>query len=95
MANIDKLIYEREQARRNKNWQLSDEIRDYLESQLVFVFDTKEGQEVYHLNEKYFTKKPKEMSHRKYLEEKIKEDIRAEKNFEAWLFSMNNKLKTK
>lgn len=42
------LVYLREQARLNKDWSLSDNIRDKLEGMNTFVFDTKEGQEVYY-----------------------------------------------
>lgn len=50
---IDELIYLRQTARENKDWKLSDEIRDYLDSKLVFVFDTKDSQQVYYFPYKY------------------------------------------
>lgn len=89
---IDELIEDRKEARENKNWKLSDEIRNYLDAKLVFVFDTKWGQEVYYLTEWYFKNKERKietmaMSKRQFVEYKIKQDINAEKNFEAWLFS--------
>lgn len=89
---IDELIDDRKEARVNKNWKLSDEIRDYLDTKLVFIFDTKWGQEVYYLTERYFKNQDRKietmaMSKRKFLEYKIKQDINAENNFEAWLFS--------
>ena len=89
---IDELIEYRKEARENKNWKLSDEIRDYLNTKLVFVFDANWGQEVYYLTEGYFKNQERKietmsMSKRQYVEYRIKQDINAEKNFEAWLFS--------
>lgn len=95
---IDGLIEFRKVARESKDWKLSDEIRAFLDTKLVFVFDTKEGQEVYYLCEKYFKNHDKKietiaLSKRQYVEFRIKQDIRNENNFEAWLFSMKPKLK--
>jgi cysteinyl-tRNA synthetase len=45
---IDELVDMRENARYNKNWKLADKIRDLLDTKHVFVFDTKEGQVIYH-----------------------------------------------
>jgi len=89
---IDELIDDRKEARVNKNWKLSDEIRDYLDTKLVFIFDTKWGQEVYYLTDGYFKNQERKietiaMSKRQYLEYRSKQEINAEKNFEAWLFS--------
>jgi len=75
------LIYQREQARLHKNFKLSDEIRDKLDSMNTFVFDTKDGQEV------YFETKGTRLD----LVKKINDDKRADKIFDAWLFSMNSK----
>lgn len=93
---IDELIEDRKIARENKDWKLSDEIRNYLDSKLVFIFDTKSGQEVWYLVEKYFERKERKtetiaMSKRQYVEFRIKQDINAEKNFESWLYSTRNK----
>ncbi len=89
---IDELIEYRREARLNKDWALSDEIRSYLDTKLVFVFDSKFGQEIYHLTEDYFKpqlRKPEtiSMSRRQYVEYKIKEDINANNNFNSWLYS--------
>lgn len=89
---IDELIDERKEARANKNWKLSDEIRNFLDTKLVFVFDANFGQEVYYLTNGYFKKKERKietiaMSNRQYVEYRIKQDLNAEKNFEAWLYS--------
>lgn len=89
---IDELIDIREDARANKDWKLSDEIRNNLDTKLVFVFDTKDGQEVWYLPEHYFRNKDKKietiaMSERQYVEYRIREDARREKEFESWLFS--------
>lgn len=89
---IDELIDERKEARANKNWKLSDEIRHYLDTKLVFVFDASWGQEVYYLTKSYFKDKDRKietivMSKRQYVEYRIKKDINADKNFKAWLYS--------
>ena len=42
-AAVDAKLEERRQARRDKNWALSDQIRDDLEAQGVIVMDTAEG----------------------------------------------------
>ena len=49
---IDELVDLRNEAREQKNWKLSDEIRDYLDTKHTFIFDTNEGQVVYHGQEK-------------------------------------------
>jgi len=90
---IDELIELRREARENKNWELSDEIRNYLDTKLVFIFDTKAGQEIYYLTESYFRNQEREietfaMSKRQYVEHRIKQDIAAIKNFDAWLYSI-------
>lgn len=89
---IDELIEDRKIARENKDWKLADEIRNYLDTKLVFIFDAKCGQEVWYLTEKYFERQKRKietmaMSKRQYVEYRIKQDINAEKNFEAWLYS--------
>ena len=75
---IDELVDIRENARHNKNWKLADKIRDLLDTKHVFVFDTKEGQVIYHRKE----------STRKSLISQLKSENRADKLFNAWLFSM-------
>ena len=40
---IEALLEERNQARKEKNWSRSDEIRDSLEAQNILVMDTTEG----------------------------------------------------
>lgn len=97
--NLDELIEDRRLARINKNWKLSDEIRDYLDAKMVFVFDASFGQEVYFLSEKYFSGKYKSpetasMTKRQYVEFLIKQEINSNKVFDAWVYSMNN-LKSK
>ena len=77
--NIDDIIEEREKARQEKNWKLSDEIRDYLDSINIFIFDTPKGQEVYY---------PASPTTRANIEAKIKADIRYNALFDAWLFSI-------
>jgi len=90
--NIDELLYIRQQAYINRNYELTDQIRSYLDDQLVFTFDFKEGQEVYHLCIDHFRFKNKKeetekMNNRKYVEYIIKRDKRAESNLDAWIFS--------
>ncbi len=97
---IDELIEDRKNARDNKDWKLSDEIRNYLDSKLVFIFDTKDGQEVYYLNENYFKNKNRKietiaMSRRQFLEYQIKQDINSNNNFDAWLFSIKKSIQSK
>ena len=97
---VDELIELRKEARENKDWKLSDEIRKYLDEKLVFVFDTKdkEGkqfQEVWYLPESYFDNKDKypeteKMTKRQYVEYRIKEEIRIEKNVDSWIYSMQS-----
>lgn len=73
------LIHNREKARSRGNYKLSDEIRDKLDAMHTFVFDTKEGQEIYF-----------EVSGtREALIKKINNEKRAEKEFDAWLYSIN------
>ena len=97
--HIDELISMRIVARQNKDWQLADELRNYMDNKLVFIFDVKDGQDVYWLNHAYFLSKDKfletlAMNNRQYVEYRIKRDIRAENNFDAWLYSMNNSKKS-
>lgn len=89
---IDVIIEIRHEARKRKDWGLSDELREVLDLNNVFVFDTKEGQDVYYLTPEYFKWKDKlietvGLSKRQYVEYRIKRDIRAENNFDAWLFT--------
>lgn len=57
--NIEELINLREQARLAKDWKLSDDIRNYLDDRLVFIFDTKAGQEIHYLTPSCFQLKTK------------------------------------
>ena len=43
---IEKLVEERKQARSDKNWSLSDELRDKISSLGYNVKDTKDGMEI-------------------------------------------------
>lgn len=42
-SDVEKLIQEREEARKNKNWELADEIRDKISKRGYFIKDTSEG----------------------------------------------------
>ena len=75
---VDELVDFRKEAREQKNWKLSDKIRDYLDTKHSFIFDTKEGQVVYHRTG--YT--------RQGLINQLKIDAKAEKMFDAWLFSL-------
>ena len=93
--HIDELIDIRKDARENKDWKLSDEIRNYLDEKNVFVFDVKdkEGkyfQEVWYLYDDYFKNIKTGMKKRQYVEYKIKEEIRMEKSIDSWIYSMQS-----
>jgi hypothetical protein len=112
---IEELIEARRKARVAKDWKSSDELRNYLDTKRVFIFDTKDGQEIHYLPESYFRLKVKTensvkvktftewfndtsrvtMTERQYLELQIKNDIDADKNFDAWLFSTKKSIKAK
>ena len=79
---IDELIEMREDARQKKDWDLSDKIRAYLDNKHVFVFDTESGQIVYHTKSET----------RNGLIDKLKQEFRAKKLFDAWLFSINTSI---
>lgn len=94
---IEELIDKRRIAREEKLWNLSDQIRDYLDTKLVFIFDSKQGQGIYYLTPEFF--KVHKMEYiidfkwaRKKVESSIQKNIRADKNFDAWLTSMNHKI---
>ena len=75
---VDELIELRKEAREQKNWILSDSIRDYLDAQHIFIFDDVEGQVVYH------------RSHGTRLDlfKELNAEARAEKMFDAWYLSI-------
>ena len=79
---IDELIDLREYWRINKSFNMSDNIRNELDSKSVFVFDTKEGQVVYHESKG---------TTRKQLTDRLDKSKQSNKRFDAWLYSMNNK----
>ena len=75
---IDELIDLRQEARTEKNWKLSDEIRTYLDSQHSFIFDTTDGQVIYHRSK----------GTRMELIAELKVEARSEKMFNSWLYSL-------
>lgn len=98
--HIDELIEDRRIARENKEWKLSDDIRNYLDEKFIFIFDVKGNdgkpfQEVHYLYNEYFNRMEsvegmenlKFKSKRDFLEWKIKQNIQSEKRFDAWLYS--------
>jgi hypothetical protein len=82
---VHQLIEQRAFARSQGLYETADKIRDQLDSMNTFVFDTPDGQEVYF-----------ELpgTTREDVVKKIQDDARAEKQFDAWLFSMKSKMKT-
>ena len=46
-ADVQSMILEREEARKNRNWQRSDELRDAIKAAGFTVEDTKQGQKVH------------------------------------------------
>jgi len=76
---ISELIDIRAEARQKKDWKLCDEIRAYLDTKQTFIFDTADGQVVYH--------ELKDMTRDK-LVKRINSHKRAEELFKAWLYSM-------
>lgn len=80
---IDELIEIRKEAREEKNWVLSDQIRDYLDTKHIFVFDHKEGQEVFY----------RKSGTRTEMISELQKDRDAEKLFESWLYSIKSSIK--
>ncbi len=78
----DELTDLREQARNDKNFLLSDQIRIELDARGSYVFDTKEGQVTYHTGKG---------NQRKELEESLKRDIMYNAIFNSWLFTIRAK----
>jgi len=74
---IDQLISMRAKFREQKDWANCDDIRDFLDTQHVFIFDTPEGQVVY--NQVKGT--------RQDIINKINQHKKAEAAFDAWLYS--------
>lgn len=92
ITNVDELIYLRGIFKKDKNYLETDRIRDYLDSKLSFVFDTIDGfQEVYHMPKSVFIKKPDNMTDRKYVEVLISRRIKADRLFDAWLYTQQGK----
>lgn len=92
---IDHILEVRKIIRKQKQWFLSDIVRSYLDEKNVFVFDTKDFQEVYYWTDSSF----KNMSKieklynikfrikRDFVEWTIKRNIQSEKTFDAWVYS--------
>lgn len=101
--NYDELIEIRRLSRNDKNWKFSDYVRNYLDDKLVFVFDATNFQEVYFLTNNYFKSIEKiEKLHnikfstkRKFVEWKIKQEIKANNDFDGWLFTQSQKIQFK
>ena len=76
---IDELVDIRKKARETKNWELSDRLRDYLDTKSVIIMDSKEGQVVYY---------QLKGTTRSDLIKKLENDKRALAHHDAWLYSM-------
>ena len=76
---IDELVDIRSKARYNKDWELVDRLRNYLDTKSVIIMDTKGGQEVY-----YLTKNQT----REDLVNRINKDKKALSMHESWLYSI-------
>lgn len=78
---IDELVDIRAKARNNKDWELADKLRNYLDSKSVIIMDTKSGQEVHYL--------PNNQT-REDLVNRINKDKRALAMHDAWLYSIKS-----
>lgn len=88
---VDEMINLRWKLRQVKQFKESDQLRDRLDSELVFCFDHKDYQEVHYLTEAYFKKMPETFkTKREYVEYRMKKDRQAEATFKAWLYSHQN-----
>ena len=83
---IDELVDIRAKSRENKEWELADRLRNYLDSKSVIIMDTKNGQEVHYL--------PNNQT-REDLVNRINADKKALSMHEAWLYSMKSSGKSK
>jgi hypothetical protein len=93
--NIDYIIDLREQLRLEKKFKECDFYRNLLETKNVFINDTKDGQEVWFLPIEYFKSKPDNLTNKEFWQQKVKQDKIADKNFSAWLYTMQQKIKNK
>lgn len=82
--NIDRMVFNREQMRNLALYNEADVLRNELVNHSVFIIDTKQDQEVYHEGKGTTLKQ---------FEDKIKREARAKKNFNAWLFTQQTKIK--
>jgi len=75
---LSELVELRNIARQEKNWELSDKIRNYLDTKNIFIFDSPDGQIIYY-----------ELAGttRQDVIDRINEDKRLNKIFDAWLYS--------
>jgi hypothetical protein len=100
---IDEILEIRKISRLNKNWKLSDILRNYLDAKLVFAFDAPDCQEVYYLNDysfKYLDRieklyEIKFSTKRKFVEWNIKAEIKSNNLFDAWLYTQEQKINDK
>ena len=83
---IDELVDIRAKSRENKDWELADRLRNYLDGKSVIIMDTKNGQEVHYL--------PNNQT-REDLVNRINADKKALAMHEAWLYSMKSSGKSK
>lgn len=95
--HIYRLLLQRKQARAEKNWPLSDKLRDELDDNHVFVFDQKDGdQKAYQRGPEFFAHMVKAgglhdivfKNKRHYVEWRLQQEVLADKRFDAWLYSI-------
>jgi len=81
---LSELVELRNIAREEKDWELSDKIRDYLDTKNVFIFDSPDGQIIYY-----------ELAGttRQDVIDKTNTDKRLNKIFDAWLYSTSKEIK--
>jgi hypothetical protein len=77
---IDELVDIRSKARNNKDWELADKLRNYLDTKSVIIMDTKSGQEVHYLLKNQT---------REDLVNSINIERKAVAQHDAWLYSIN------
>lgn len=90
---LDEIIDFRRKARFNKDYKLSDQYRAILETELIFIFDSKDGpDEIHYLTEKYFKHmhKTKCKTKREYLEYRMRLDREADDKMKAWIYTYRN-----
>jgi L-lactate utilization protein LutB len=79
------LVELRKVAREQKNWYVSDKIREYLDSRSIIIMDTKDGQEIYYAQDG---------TKRADIVERINRDKRLNAIVDAWIYTQLSKKHT-